>query len=674
MKSISGNKQFHVCTIDEQPCSKDPGSPSARYICRAETPCCVDTAHRNQPVLPYELLITTLDMGPMAVALFTASCYPVYWNKKFEENFGSLEGIGPKELEEQRTSRWRCVGTYLCAVRDSQKEVCGECCKLTSNGTYEWFETRTQVLEFPNSEPMYLYVATEVTRQKTAQISLKQTRDELEERVKERTAILARLNNTLEEQVARSKQQQEALAESEERFRNLFLNKHGIRFLWDAETFCIEEANIGAAEFYGYEQDGMIGQSVQRVTGMSGAAVQDRIEEVKRSGHASFTSLHRQADGEMRYVEVHFISAKNKGRRLIYSFTIDISERIEAERKVHEHKNNLKTLMNSTSDCALLVAPDGQVITMNQAARQEFRCLDQPVEDVNIFTTLHESVVGAWRRAFEAVLIMGMAEHIETDVSRCFNVAFYPVFTESLDISAVAIYAEDVTYEKRTAEHLKLLSKRVLSAQEDERKRIGRELHDSTAQTLSGIKYMLESEVACMERGEAADSANLGKMIELLQGAIVELRHIIMALRPTVLDDLGLISALRWLLSEASTIHPAISFSSMFEVSEHVFTELQKTVLFRVAQEALANAVKHSQGTEITMHVKQEGESCVLYVQDNGRGFSVDACTKSGVGLGSMRERVELAHGMLDILSAEGEGALVRAAVPLRTTGNDGAD
>lgn len=477
--------------------------------------------------------------------------------------------------------------------------------------------------------------------------------------------LLAKLDAILKKQAEQSKQQQQALAESEERFKNIFLNKHGIRFLWDAETCCIEEANIGAAKFYGYALDTMAGRSVQQVTGMSSAAVYDRVEEVKRSGQASFTSLHRKAGGEMRYVEVHFVGAKDKNRRLIYSFTIDISERIEAERKVLEHKNNLKALMNSTSDCALLVDTSGQGITMNQAAHTKFNALDLAFSDINIFRALDKRVADVWHSAFDTVLAMGTAEHIETDGETCWSVSFYPVFTESLDISAVAIYAKDVTVEKRTAEQMKELSKRVLSAQESERKRIGRELHDSTAQTISGIKYMLESEVARMERGGKADSARLSKMIELLQGASAELRHIIMALRPTILDDLGLIAALRWLLNEAALMHSDISFSSTFDLSEHMISEFQKTVLFRVAQEALSNAIKHSQGDNVSLHIKQEAGSCVLYVQDNGKGFVVDACTKSGVGLGSMRERVELANGVLDILSVENEGTLVRAAVPV---------
>ncbi|MCG8552560.1 MAG: sensor histidine kinase, partial [Desulfobacterales bacterium] len=255
--------------------------------------------------------------------------------------------------------------------------------------------------------------------------------------------------------------------------------------------------------------------------------------------------------------------------------------------------------------------------------------------------------------------------HVETSYNRFWSISMYPVFTESLDVSAVAVYAKDITQEKTTSKHLKLLSKRVLSAQEDERKRIGRELHDSTAQTISGIKFMLEGEVGRMERGGDVDKVRLAKMIELLQGAIVELRHIIMALRPTVLDDLGLIAALRWLLEQMTTIHSNIHFSSSFEIEESHFSELQKTVLFRVAQEALSNAVRHSGAMHVQLHIKKEVRSCVLYVQDDGEGFEVDQFVRTGVGLGSMRERVELVNGLLDILSCEDKGTVVRVAVPV---------
>ncbi|MEZ6853559.1 sensor histidine kinase [Halodesulfovibrio aestuarii] len=665
MTGVSGKREGKKGNGNEPPGAACARPFVAQQSCDTEMFRCPEEASTERPVLPYELLSKVLDSEPVAIALFSETCSPMYWNKQFEQYFGTLEGADVEGMARKKTSFWRCVGQQVFAVRDSQKEACGECCKLSEHGAYVWFETRTQIVQADDVGVVYLYSATDITHQKAAQIELKQTRDELEERVKDRTAILAKVNNTLEEHVLWSKRQQQALIESEERFRNIFLNEHGIRFLWDTETFEIEEANAGAAEFYGYELDDMIGQPLQKVTGMSVSAIQDRIEEVKRLGQASFTALHRQANDEMRYVEVRFVGAKDKGRSLVYSFTIDISERIEAERKMHEHKNNLKALMNATSDCALLVDPQGFVITMNHAAGQEFKAAEQASGGVNLFDVLNEQVVNAWRGAFDAALVMGMAEHIETDVNRCWKVSFYPVFTESLDINAVAIYAEDVTFEKRTTEQMKLLSKRVLSAQEDERKRIGRELHDSTAQTISGIKYLLESEVARVEQGADVSPDSLSKMIELLQGASVELRRIIMALRPTILDDLGLISALRWLLNEASILHPAFSFSSTFDLSEQVFSELQKTVLFRVAQEALSNAAKHSKGSNIWLHIKQEGDSCVLYVQDDGVGFCIDTCSRSGVGLGSMRERVELVNGTLNILSFKDGGTLVRAAVPI---------
>lgn len=614
--------------------------------------------------LPYEVLIKILDAGPMVVALFSADCEPLYWNKRFEDVFGSLCGLNAEHMFEDDSVVARCVGKELVQLRGTQNTVVGECCVVCKLGTYEWYETRTQLLD-TGCEEVFLYVATDITHQKAAQISLEQATDELEERVNERTTVLAQMNIALERQVEQTQKQQQALIESEERFRNIFFNHSGIRMLFDMDTLRIENANEGAAEFYGYSADELLGLTLYEVSGMNPTAIYDRVEEVKRSGQVSFTALQRESSGDMRYVEIHFVGQRDKGRRQVYAFVVDISERIEAERKVQEQQNHLTALMNSMHECAMLVAPSGKFITVNQSTVREFKRSEQELLECNLFELLHEEVIDTWREAFDSVLSLGAPAHAETDVRRCWSLAFYPVFTESLDVSAIAVYAKDITSEKRTSEHLRMLSKRVLSAQEDERKRIGRELHDSIAQTISGIKFMLEGEIARMERGGEVDTDRLGKMTELLQGAIVELRHIIMALRPTVLDDLGLISAIRWLVNEMSTIHPSLIFTTNFNVGDSNFNELQKIVLFRVAQEALANAVKHSNCENILLHLQQEDSTYVLYVQDDGEGFADPQSKTSGVGFGSMKERLELVSGHLDILSCTTRGTVVRAAVPV---------
>ncbi|MCG8529507.1 MAG: PAS domain S-box protein [Desulfovibrionales bacterium] len=618
----------------------------------------------TSPVLSYDLALSAMDASPAAMALFSADGAALYWNEKYTRYFlkeKQLRHVDGHTLSQLHGSIRSLLDS--CIERGTPETV--ESCVLSDHGTYIWLEATMQPLDTSDGVVRFLYTALDITYQKTLQISLKQNRDELEERVEERSAILARTNIALEKQIEQSQEQQHALAESEQRFRSIFLNDSGIRILFDMDSLHIVEANVGAADFYGFSTDTLLGMSFSELTGASISSVYDRIEDVKRFGQVSFTAMHHKSEGDVGYVEVHLVGLRNRGRRLVYSFVVDISDRIEVERKALEQQNHIKALMNSMTDCAMLVDTEGAFITVNEAAYQELLRSGEDPATNTLFDLLNEGVREQWRAAFHAVLELGMATHLETHHHRYWSVALYPVFTESLDVSAVAIYAKDVTQEKTTNEHLKLLSKKVLSAQEDERKRIGRELHDSTAQTISGIKFMLEGEVAKMERGGDVDTERLAKMIELLQGAIVELRHIIMALRPTVLDDLGLLAALRWLLEQAATIHRDIAFESSFELDEAYFTDLQKTVLFRVAQEALSNAVRHSEAKDVQIHVKREGQSCVLYVQDNGNGFSVENDLGSGVGLSSMKERVELVHGDLDILSLPHKGTVVRVAVPV---------
>jgi signal transduction histidine kinase len=137
-----------------------------------------------------------------------------------------------------------------------------------------------------------------------------------------------------------------------------------------------------------------------------------------------------------------------------------------------------------------------------------------------------------------------------------------------------------------------------------------------------------------------------------------------MDLRPTVLDDLGLIAALRWLQQEMSQIH-SLTITSHLSLPENALSDVQKSVLFRVAQEALNNVIRHSGSDSARISLEQVGEECVMTVTDNGSGFDRLDNTRNGIGLDSMRERLELICGRLDIVTEKGIGTVVRAVVPL---------
>jgi PAS domain S-box-containing protein len=219
------------------------------------------------------------------------------------------------------------------------------------------------------------------------------------------------------------------------------------------------------------------------------------------------------------------------------------------------------------------------------------------------------------------------------------------------------------TAHREAAERLKRLSAELLSVEERERRRISRELHDSLGQTLSGLKYRLEDAIrecgSCTGTHVVRDK--LRDTARLLGDAVGEVRAIVMDLRPSVLDDLGLLATFRWFCREYQRTHPRIRVDLRLAAAEDDVPEPLKIVLFRILQEALANVARHSGAGRAAVRVVRRGARLQLAVRDDGRGFDRRA-TARGVGLASMQERADLSGGTLTVSAGPGRGTVVRAA------------
>ncbi len=217
------------------------------------------------------------------------------------------------------------------------------------------------------------------------------------------------------------------------------------------------------------------------------------------------------------------------------------------------------------------------------------------------------------------------------------------------------------------------LAKAVWKVQEDERRRLARELHDGLGQTLTALTHQLER-----LREKAGDSlppdlvARLGDSVELARLALNESRELSRLLRPPVLDDLGLAAALSWL---ARTLEERTGLKVDLDLDpfdQRLDPDLE-TLVFRLVQESLTNVLRHAGVGEAQVAVRRVGDVLELRVADAGRGFDprdflAAGAATTGSGLRGMRDRLELFGGHLEIVSEPGHGALVSAVVPLAET------
>lgn len=224
--------------------------------------------------------------------------------------------------------------------------------------------------------------------------------------------------------------------------------------------------------------------------------------------------------------------------------------------------------------------------------------------------------------------------------------------------------------ERRLADaKLKALTQRVLDAQEEERGRVARELHDGISQILVGIRYALDNARRRFQRGDAAADDALRSGINHLGEAINEVRRISRDLRPGVLDDLGLGPAIKSLTEDFSArTGITVDFSTV--VFRNRLDQDAKIALYRIAQEALTNVERHSDASHVTVDLRGHKDGATLRISDNGRGLPDDRLPNAGLGLRNMQERVEQLDGSIRILSTTsargaGSGTVIEVRVPL---------
>ncbi len=229
-------------------------------------------------------------------------------------------------------------------------------------------------------------------------------------------------------------------------------------------------------------------------------------------------------------------------------------------------------------------------------------------------------------------------------------------------------YSQLLEQSRGMQDQLRTLSRQLLSAQEEERKKISRELHDVIAQTLTSINVRLAS----LKKDAAMDAKGLDRNIALTQRLVersVDIVHqFARELRPTVLDDLGLIPALHTFMKSFKE-RTGISVSlSAFAAVERVNGD-KRTVLYRVAQEALTNAARHSHASQVNVQIQKLSGTICMKIKDNGKGFRKEHVLHSKkskrLGLLGMRERLEMVGGNFTISSVPGKGTTITAQIPL---------
>ncbi|MES9992213.1 MAG: sensor histidine kinase [Candidatus Thiodiazotropha sp.] len=211
-----------------------------------------------------------------------------------------------------------------------------------------------------------------------------------------------------------------------------------------------------------------------------------------------------------------------------------------------------------------------------------------------------------------------------------------------------------------------------IGVEEEEKKRISRELHDGLGQLLTSMNLHIQT---CIDGNDelSEDSVqeqqkeSLQALSCLVKQAMSEVRTICSAIRPAILDDLGVLAAISWQCRQISQLNEKLVVETDFKIDETAIPEELKSVIYRIAQESLNNAMKYSQASEVKLSLLHTHDSIELTIVDNGIGFDCNRINERlGVGLMSMRDRANSVNGALKVKSAVGYGVEIHVSFPLK--------
>jgi two-component system, NarL family, sensor kinase len=359
---------------------------------------------------------------------------------------------------------------------------------------------------------------------------------------------------------------------------------------------------------------------------------------------------------------------------------LDLAERMKAEIAWRDSEMQLRAIFANALDGMLLLDSERRVLDANESALQLFGYTLAAIRDLR-----WDALIPAERRAgleerWRAFLAGG-TKRGEMSVRCAKGGSRLVAFSSRANIlpGRHLFTLHDITDQREAEDSLHLLSQRLMQLQDEERRRIARELHDSTGQCLAAIRMNLGAIAAAVPDLPAKARKSLAEAEEICQNCGDDIRTISYLLHPPLLDEAGLLPALEWYVTGFSE-RSGVKVSKEISEPGKALTRELNTALFRIIQEALANIHKHAQSQTARIRMCSDEQKVVLEISDAGKGIDPlrlqnrgNGVRGLGVGITGMRERVRQLGGTLEIEPAN-PGTLVRAIFPLGGEKNGNAE
>ncbi|MBN2468812.1 MAG: PAS domain S-box protein [Deltaproteobacteria bacterium] len=499
--------------------------------------------------------------------------------------------------------------------------------------------------------------------------------------INERDCVLA-----ITRDISKRKQAEKEIREKELQYSAIF-NSATDAFIISDFTGNILDANPQACEMHGYAYDELVKLRVEDIVHSDSYHVLDSfMKDVEKKGYLEAETLELKKDGTRFNVELRGTVFDYKGNKHLLTIKRDVTERKQVEKALQESEKKYKTLYESSQDAIMLLNETEGFISGNPATVRMFGCEEESEfkDRTSYFFSPEYQPDGRLSsekaREMMSVAMKKGSHFFEWLHNRLDGTEFYStVLLTRMELDGKKLLqatVRDITERKEAEKEreeyvalLRILSSKLLSAQEDEKKRVVRELHDGISQALTAIKFRVEN--ALQQRTKHSILDSLGKIVPMLQEAVEDLRRVTMDLRPSILDDLGIVATISWYCRQFETIYPTIRIQKEVTAEEARIPEPLKITIYRIMQEGLTNIVKHTKADLVRISLEDKNDVLTLAIRDNGQGFNLDKSLANeikqrGFGITSMKERTELSGGLFHVNSVRRAGTVIHSSWPIR--------
>lgn len=357
-----------------------------------------------------------------------------------------------------------------------------------------------------------------------------------------------------------------------------------------------------------------------------------------------------------------------------YMYRRTIAERKKAEAALRESEKNFRDFFESALDAIWIHDLDGRITAANEAVSRLVGYSMDELQGAHVSLFLTPEGMNLAREVKLRLLqhqpvVPYEQRFIKKDGTEAICMVATNLIIGGGEPMAFQNIATDVTEEKRLYDNLRFYLKEITRAQEEERKRIARELHDSTAQTLIALLHKIENFLNEKSRLPEGETKTIWGFHEQIRDVLQEVRRFSRDLRPSILDDLGLLPALEWLTGELKHEYGIDAGLKVTGTQKRLSPEAE-LILFRIVQEALRNTTRHARASRAEVIVEFVDSKIKVSISDNGVGFKIPVnlgtLTQTGkLGLTGMQERAQLLGGSLKLDSEMGRGTVITVEAPI---------